>query len=147
MKNILSNLTFQVLVAISLGILVGVLYPGFSSYAELISKSFINMISMLIAPIIFFTIVLGIAHMGDMKKVGIVGGKALLYFEIVTTVAIAIGLLVANVLKPGVGVKVPEGDVARIAQYTEQAGSINWLEFIAHIFPKNIFEAFSKAFK
>ncbi|WP_199121135.1 C4-dicarboxylate transporter DctA [Pedobacter sp. ASV28] len=144
MKKIISNLTFQVLVAISLGILVGVIYPAFAPHAELISKSFINMISMLIAPIIFFTIVLGIAHMGDMKKVGIVGGKALLYFEIVTTIAIAIGLLVANVLKPGVGVKVPEGDVAKMAAYTEQAGSINWLEFIAHIFPKNIFEAFSK---
>jgi aerobic C4-dicarboxylate transport protein len=144
MKKIVSNLTFQVLVAISLGILVGVIYPAFAPHAELISKSFINMISMLIAPIIFFTIVLGIAHMGDMKKVGIVGGKALLYFEVVTTIAIAIGLLVANVLKPGVGVKVPEGDVAKMAAYTEQAGSINWLEFIAHIFPKNIFEAFSK---
>ncbi len=102
------------------------------------------MISMLIAPIIFFTIVLGIAHMGDMKKVGRVGGKALLYFEIVTTLAIAIGLFVANILKPGVGVKVPEGDVAKIATYTAQAGEINWLEFIAHIIPKNIFEAFTK---
>lgn len=144
MKKVFSNLTFQVLLAISLGILVGVLYPGFSPQAELISKSFINMISMLIAPIIFFTIVLGIAHMGDMKKVGIVGGKALLYFEIVTTVAIVIGLVVANVLKPGVGVTVPAGDVAKMATYTEQAGTINWLEFIAHIFPRNIFEAFSK---
>ena len=104
MKSVLSNLTFQVLVAIALGILVGVLYPGFASYAELISKSFINMISMLIAPIIFFTIVLGIAHMGDMKKVGRVGGKALIYFEIVTTLAIIIGMVVANLLEPGVGV-------------------------------------------
>ncbi len=144
MKSVLSNLTFQVLVAISLGVLVGVLYPGFASYAELISKSFINMISMLIAPIIFFTIVLGIAHMGDMKKVGRVGGKAILYFEIVTTVAIIIGMVVANVLKPGVDVKVPSGDVAKIATYTKQAGEINWLEFIAHIIPKNIFEAFTK---
>ena len=144
MKNILSNLTFQVLVAIALGVLVGVLHPGFASYAELISKSFINMISMLIAPIIFFTIVLGIAHMGDMKKVGRVGGKALLYFEIVTTLAIIIGMVVANVLKPGVNVNVPAGDVAKIATYTEQAGEINWLEFIAHIIPKNIFEAFTK---
>jgi aerobic C4-dicarboxylate transport protein len=144
MKSVLSNLTFQVLVAISLGVLVGVLYPGFASYAELISKSFINMISMLIAPIIFFTIVLGIAHMGDMKKVGRVGGKAILYFEIVTTFAIIIGLVVANVLKPGVDVKVPAGDIDKIATYTKQAGEINWLEFIAHIIPKNIFEAFSK---
>ena len=125
MKKIVSNLTFQVLLAISLGILVGVLYPGFAPHAELISKSFINMISMLIAPIIFFTIVLGIAHMGDMKKVGIVGGKALLYFEIVTTVAIAIGLLVANLMKPGVGVQVPAGDVEKISKYTEQYSSSN----------------------
>ncbi|MGF1922806.1 MAG: C4-dicarboxylate transporter DctA [Bacteroidia bacterium] len=144
MKSILSNLTFQVLVAISLGILVGVVYPGFASYAELISKSFINMISMLIAPIIFFTIVLGIAHMGDMKKVGRVGGKALIYFEVVTTLAIIIGMVVANLLEPGVGVSVPAGDVTKIATYTSQAGEINWLEFIAHIIPKNIFEAFTK---
>ncbi|MFI5450755.1 dicarboxylate/amino acid:cation symporter [Pedobacter sp. UC225_61] len=144
MKSILSNLTFQVLVAITLGVLMGVFYPAFAPHAELISKSFINMISMLIAPIIFFTIVLGIAHMGDMKKVGRVGGKALLYFEIVTTIAIIIGLVVANVLKPGINVQVPPGDVAKIATYTAQAGEINWLEFIAHIIPKNIFEAFTK---
>ncbi|WP_199139228.1 C4-dicarboxylate transporter DctA [Pedobacter sp. ASV12] len=144
MKSILSNLTFQVLVAITLGVIVGVQFPGFAPSAELISKCFINLISMLIAPIIFFTIVLGIAHMGDMKRVGRVGGKALLYFEIVTTAAIAIGLLVANILKPGVGVKVPEGDVTKIAKYAEQAGEIKWLEFVTHIIPKNIFEAFSK---
>lgn len=143
MKSILSNLTFQVLVAIALGILVGVFFPWFSSYAELISKSFINMISMLIAPIIFFTIVLGIAHMGDMKKVGRVGGKALLYFEVVTTLAIIIGMVVANLAKPGVGVEVPPGDVEKLATYTSQAGGINWLEFIAHIIPKNIFQAFA----
>src|SRR6478735_8005375 len=99
MKSILSNLTFQVLVAIALGIIVGTFFPGFAPHAELISQSFIKMISMLIAPIIFLTIVLGIAHMGDMKKVGRVGGKALLYFEIVTTAAIIIGMLVANLLK------------------------------------------------
>lgn len=144
MKSIFSNLTFQVLFAILLGVLVGEFFPGFAPHAELISKSFINMISMLIAPIIFFTIVLGIAHMGDMKKVGRVGGKALLYFEIVTTLAIVIGLVVANVLKPGVGVNVPQGDVSKIATYASQAGEINWLEFIAHIIPKNIFEAFTK---
>lgn len=144
MKSLFSNLTFQVLVAIALGVLVGVYFPTFAPYAEIISKSFINMISMLIAPIIFFTIVLGIAHMGDMKKVGRVGGKALIYFEVVTTLAIGIGLLVANILKPGVNVKVPTGDVAKIESYAKQAGEINWLEFIAHIIPKNIFEAFTK---
>ena len=144
MKHIFKNLTFQVLLAIALGVLVGVLWPGFASYAELISKSFINMISMLIAPIIFFTIVLGIAHMGDMRKVGRVGGKALIYFEVVTTLAIFIGMVIANLLKPGANVNVPEGDVAKIASYTAQAGQIDWLEFVAHIIPKNVFESFSK---
>ncbi|RYD75774.1 MAG: cation:dicarboxylase symporter family transporter, partial [Sphingobacteriales bacterium] len=98
MKAIFSNLTFQVIVAIIIGIFVGTYFPEFASTAKLISQGFINLISMLIAPIIFFTIVLGIAHMGDMKKVGRVGGKALLYFEIVSTIAIAVGLLVANIL-------------------------------------------------
>jgi aerobic C4-dicarboxylate transport protein len=144
MKRILSNLTVQVLTAITLGIVVGAIFPEFYPYAEIVSKSFINLISMLIAPIIFLTIVLGIAHMGDMKKVGLVGGKALLYFEIVTTFAIVIGLVVANVTKPGIGVVVPQGDISKIAAYSEQAGGVNWLEFVAHIFPKNIFESFSK---
>lgn len=144
MRSIFSNLTFQVLLAISLGILVGVYAPNFAPYAEIISKSFINMISMLIAPIIFFTIVLGIAHMGDMKKVGRVGGKALIYFEIVTTLAIGIGLLVANLVKPGVGVNVGNVDAKKIEVYTKQAGEINWIEFVAHIIPKNVFEAFTK---
>ncbi|RZL13890.1 MAG: dicarboxylate/amino acid:cation symporter [Pedobacter sp.] len=143
MKSIFSNLTFQVLAAITLGILVGVFYPSFAPNAKLISQSFINMISMLIAPIIFFTIVLGIAHMGDMKKVGRVGGKALIYFEIITTLAIVIGMVVANVFEPGKGVTVDGGDVSKIATYTKQAEGIKWGEFFAHIIPKNIFEAFS----
>ncbi|WP_214228712.1 C4-dicarboxylate transporter DctA [Pedobacter sp. B4-66] len=144
MKSILSNLTFQVLVAITLGIAVGAFFPGFAPHAKLISQSFINMISMLIAPIIFLTIVLGIAYMGDMKKVGRVGGKALLYFEIVTTLAIVIGMVVANLLKPGVGIHPITGDVNKIKAYTEQAGEINWSEFFAHIIPHNVFEAFTK---
>ncbi len=144
MKSIFSNLTFQVLLAITLGILVGVFSPAFATHAKLISQTFINMINMLIAPIIFLTIVLGIAHMGDMKKVGMVGGKALLYFEVVTTLAIMIGMLVANLLRPGQGINVGNGDVNKIKSYTDQAGEINWLEFVAHIVPHNIFEAFTK---
>jgi aerobic C4-dicarboxylate transport protein len=143
MKSIFSNLTFQVLTAIALGILVGAFFPGFAPQAKLISQSFINMISMLIAPIIFLTIVLGIAHMGDMKKVGRVGGKALLYFEIVTTLAIMIGMVVANLLKPGVGLNTLTGDVTKVKTYTDQAGSIKWAEFFTHIIPHNIFESFT----
>jgi aerobic C4-dicarboxylate transport protein len=144
MKRIVSNLTVQVLVAISIGILVGTFFPGFSSIAKLISQAFINMISMLIAPIIFLTIVLGIAHMGDMKKVGRVGGKALLYFEILSTVAIIIGMVVANLIKPGLGVHPTVGDVAKLETYTKQAAGINWLEFFFHIIPNNIVASFTE---
>lgn len=144
MKSIFSNLTFQVLLAITLGVMVGVFYPGFAVHAKLISQTFINMINMLIAPIIFLTIVLGIAHMGDMKKVGMVGGKALLYFEIVTTWAILLGMIIANLLKPGEGVRTATGDVGKIKTYTDQAGEINWIEFFSHIVPHNIFESFTK---
>ncbi|MDY0906125.1 C4-dicarboxylate transporter DctA [Pedobacter sp. CFBP9032] len=144
MKSIISNLTFQVLVAITIGILVGAYFPGFAPSAKLISQGFINLISMLIAPIIFFTIVLGIAHMGDMKKVGRVGGKALLYFEIVSTVAIAVGLLVANILKPGAGVVAKTGDAGKITGYAEQAKDMNWAEFFLHIIPHNIIASFAE---
>ncbi|WP_210419380.1 C4-dicarboxylate transporter DctA [Pedobacter sp. KBS0701] len=143
-KRIFSNLTFQVLVAIIIGISVGTYFPGFAPTAKLISEGFINLISMLIAPIIFFTIVLGIAHMGDMKKVGRVGGKALLYFEIVSTVAIAIGLLVANVLKPGAGMVAKAGDATKITRYAEQAKDMNWAEFFLHIIPHNVIAAFAE---
>lgn len=143
-KKIFSNLTFQVLLAIIIGISVGTYFPGFAPTAKLISQGFINLISMLIAPIIFFTIVLGIAHMGDMKKVGRVGGKALLYFEIVSTVAIAIGLLVANILKPGAGMVARISDATKIAGYAEQAKDMNWAEFFLHIIPHNVIAAFAE---
>jgi len=146
MKKVVSHLTFQVLVAIVIGILVGMNFPAFAPTAKLISQTFINMITMLIAPIIFFTIVLGIAQMGDMKKVGRVGGKALLYFELITTLAIIIGLLVANIFQPGKGVDVASThpDPSKIQAYQESASEMNWVEFFAHIVPKNIFEAFAK---
>lgn len=140
MKKVSQNLTFQVIVAIILGILAGVFFPDFAPTARIISKTFINMISMLIAPIIFFTIVLGIAKMGDMKKVGRVGGKALLYFEIITTLAIFIGLVVANLLQPGKGVTPVEGTVQTVTPSV--AKDVNWVDFIADIIPHNIFESF-----
>ncbi|MES3019189.1 MAG: C4-dicarboxylate transporter DctA [Bacteroidota bacterium] len=146
MKRVITHLTFQVLVAIVIGVLVGLNFPGFAPTAKLISQTFINMISMLIAPIIFFTIVLGIAQMGDMKKVGRVGGKALLYFEVITTLAIVIGLLVANIFQPGKGVDISSThpDISKIQPFQEGAAEMNWLEFVAHIVPKNIFDSFAK---
>jgi aerobic C4-dicarboxylate transport protein len=145
MKPLFRNLTVQVIIAIILGVLAGIYFKGFAPTAQLISKTFINLITMLIAPIIFFTIVLGIANMGDMKKVGRVGGKALLYFEIVTTFALVIGMLVANLLKPGNGIDVHKGlDASKIATYEKAAEEMNWGEFFAHIVPHNIFDAFTK---
>ncbi|SHG01852.1 C4-dicarboxylate transporter DctA [Pedobacter caeni] len=140
MIKISKNLTFQVIVAIFSGILAGVFFPAFADHARLISKTFINMISMLIAPIIFFTIVLGIAKMGDMKKVGRVGGKALLYFEIITTVAIFIGLLTANFIRPGDGV-VPK--LSKNPSNLSATKDTNWPEFISDIVSPNIFESFA----
>lgn len=146
MKRILSNLTFQVLFAILLGVVVGIYFKGFAPTAQVISKTFISLITMLIAPIIFFTIVLGIAGMSDMKKVGRVGGKALLYFEIVTTLALIIGVTVANLVKPGEGFINTHApvDAAKLAGYQKAASQMKVMDFLAHIVPGNIFESFAK---
>jgi aerobic C4-dicarboxylate transport protein len=104
----LKILYVQVIIGIMLGVLAGWLFPGFSAAAKMISDTFINMIRMVIAPVIFFTIVAGVAGAGNMKKVGRVGVKALIYFEIVTTLALVIGLVVANVVKPGAGIAIPQ---------------------------------------
>ncbi|MDB5134211.1 MAG: glutamate/aspartate:proton symporter GltP [Mucilaginibacter sp.] len=145
MKKLLSNLTFQVLIAIVLGVVVGLYFKGFAPTAQLISKTFISMITMLIAPIIFFTIVLGIAGMRDMKKVGRVGGKALLYFEIVTTFALIIGVTVANIIKPGDGFVTHNiADTTKLAVYQKAAAEMHWGDFIAHIVPGNVFDAFAR---
>lgn len=145
MKRLSANLTFQVLVATTLGIIAGLYFPSFAPTAQLISKTFINLITMLIAPVIFFTIVLGIAGMSDMKKVGRVGGKALLYFEIVTTFALVIGVVVCNVLKPGTGfVSNVKLDTTKLTAYEKAASEMHWGDFLAHIVPANFFDAFAK---
>src|ERR1700742_2690619 len=151
MKRLFANLTFQVLVAIILGIIVGLYFKSFAPTAQLISKTFISMITMLIGPIIFFTIVLGIAGMKDMKKVGRVGGKALLYFEIVTTFALIIGVAVANIIKPGEIVNLvaapaahSAADAKALANYQKAASEMNWGDFLMHIVPSNVFDAFAK---
>jgi len=145
MKKLLSNLTFQVVLAILLGVVVGLYFKDFGPIAKLISDKFIDLIKMLIAPIIFFTIVLGISGMGDMRKVGRVGGKAILYFEIVTTFALIMGVTLANLLKPGSGLPVPHtANTAKLEQYQKAAADMKWGEFFAHIIPSNVFDAFAK---
>lgn len=144
MSKLFRHLYFQVIIAIILGILAGALFPSIAPTGKLMSEMFINLIKMLIAPIIFLTIVLGIARMGDMKKVGRVGGKAILYFEIVTTLAIAIGLVVAKQLQPGVGRAFQNVNTAAVAKYQQQAEEFKWSEFLMHIVPSNVVDSFAK---
>ncbi|KSU85321.1 aerobic C4-dicarboxylate transport protein [Fictibacillus enclensis] len=146
MKPLFKNLTFQVIIAIILGITVGLLWPDAGKQMKPLGDTFINAVKMVIAPIIFLTIVLGIAKMGDMKKVGKVGGKAFIYFEVVTTFALVIGLIVVNIIKPGAGLdfdKLQKGDVS---QFTSEGGEggINWIDFFTHIVPSNMVDAFAK---
>lgn len=145
MPKIFRNLTVQVLTAIALGILVGSMFPAFGARLKPIGDTFIALIKMLIAPIIFLTVVLGMGSIGDMKKVGRLGGKALLYFELVTTLALVIGVAAANLIKPGAGV-----DTSRVAaeasttkQFTEQAAHMDWVAFFTHIVPDNFLGAFT----
>jgi aerobic C4-dicarboxylate transport protein len=144
MRRLHQNLTVQVLVAITLGVILGLVAPGVGRAMKPVGDTFVNLVKMVIAPVIFLTIVLGIANMRDLKKVGRVGGKALLYFEIVTTFALAIGLLVVNVTKPGVGLDVgalAKGDVSKLA---EQGKAMSFLEFFTHIVPSSAVDAFAK---
>ncbi|SYX84172.1 dicarboxylate/amino acid:cation symporter [Paenibacillus alvei] len=142
LKKIMKNMTVQVLFAILLGVLFGQFFPKYAVELKVLGDIFIKLIKMVIAPIIFFTIVHGIASMGDMKKVGRIGGKALLYFEIVTTIALAIGLLVVNIVKPGSGIDISKatGDVA---QYAEKAHENSVMGFIMSIVPDNVIGAFA----
>jgi aerobic C4-dicarboxylate transport protein len=149
-KTILKNLTFWVLMAILSGILLGHFWPEIalkqvldapiktkilgqdieigSTLSELLGKSFISVVKLFINPIIFLTITIGIVSMGNLKKVGTVGAKALLYFEVVTTFALLIGIVVANIIKPGQGVKVhTHGDISK---YTQKAQGFSWWQFL-----------------
>jgi aerobic C4-dicarboxylate transport protein len=144
MKRLARNLTFQVLCAVALGALVGALDPALGRALRPVGDTFVKLVKMVIGPIIFLTIVLGISNIADLKKVGRVGGKALLYFEIVTTFALAIGLAVVNLTRPGAGfvtTSVAGGDVSSFAA---QGKSLTFTEFLTHIVPSSAVEAFAQ---
>jgi aerobic C4-dicarboxylate transport protein len=143
MRRIHHNLTFQVLVAISLGVLLGLFSPDTAKAMKPVGDTFINLVKMIITPVIFLTIVLGIANMSDLKKVGRVGGKALLYFEIVTTFALAIGLIVVNVTKPGEGLDVSALAKGDISKYAEAGKALTFVDFVTHIVPSSVVAAFA----
>lgn len=151
MKKLFTNLTFWVLTAIVCGILLGHYNPEFAlkpilekgikfslfisefeiktTFSEFLSSIFISTVKLFINPIIFLTITLGIISMGDLKKVGKVGAKALIYFEIVTTIALIVGIFVANVLRPGDGVVTQDIKGGDISKYTQSAEHFSWMKF------------------
>ena len=129
MKKLFTNLTFWVLTAIVAGIVLGTVAPDTAVKMQLLGKYFIKVITWFIYPIIFLTISLGISSMSSLKKVGKVGGKAILYFEIVTTAALVIGLIVVNVIQPGHGISLADVEKGDISQYTKQAQAFSWWQF------------------
>ena len=140
-------LYFQVIVAIIIGILLGHFQPTLGASMKPLGDGFIKLIKMIIAPIIFCTVVIGIASMGDVKKVGRVGGKALLYFEVVSTVALTIGLIIMNFFRPGsnMNVDVSSLDPASVANYTKAASSNHgFADFLLNIIPSTVVDAFAK---
>ena len=141
----LKVLYVQVIIAIVIGIMVGHFYPSFGVQLKPLGDGFIKLIKMMIAPIIFCTIVTGIAGMQNTKKVGRVGLKAILYFEVVTTLALIIGLIVINILKPGVGMNVDVAslDTKDIQNYISESKSQSIGDFFMHIIPENIVNALS----
>lgn len=128
--RLITNTALHVLVAIVAGILLGHFYPSVGVKMEIVGKGFIELIKLFIVPIIFLTIVLGISSMGDLKKVGRIGIKALLYFEVVTTFALVIGLLVAHILKPG-NINMGNLSTKDISKYTQQTQAFSWFDFFA----------------
>ncbi|WP_194484544.1 dicarboxylate/amino acid:cation symporter [Pseudoduganella buxea] len=136
----------QVLFAIAVGVLLGIFLPKDAVAMKPLGDGFIKLIKMIIAPVIFCTVVTGIAGMQDVKKIGRVGGKALLYFEVVSTFALVIGLFVANIIKPGAGFNADPAtlDTKAIAQYTEKASHQSTLDFVMNIIPNTVVDAFAK---
>ena len=144
MKRFASNLTVQVLTAIALGALLGALAPDLGKSLRPLGDTFVKLVKMVIGPIIFLTIVLGIANMVDLKKVGKVGGKAFLYFEIVSTFALAIGLVIVNVTRPGDGIDVSALAKGDISQYAKAGEGMKFVDFLTNIVPSSVVDAFAK---
>jgi aerobic C4-dicarboxylate transport protein len=140
------RLYFQVLLGILLGIVLGWVRPDLGVAMKPLGDAFIKLIRMVIAPIIFATVVVGIAKMGDMKEVGRIGVKALLYFEAVSTLALVIGLVVVNFAKPGVGVNADASalDPKAVAGYASSAQHLTTVDFLMNIIPNTVVDAFAR---
>jgi len=145
-KPFYKSLYFQVITAIVLGVLLGHFYPDTGASMKPLGDGFIKLIKMIIAPIIFCTVVVGIAGMEDMKKVGKTGGLALLYFEIVSSVALVVGLVIINLVRPGAGmnVDVSQLDTKGIAAYTGPGKMTGTVDFLLNVIPSTLVDAFAR---
>ena len=144
-KKFYGTLYFRVIVGILLGVVLGVVSPATAGKMEPLGVGFIKLIRMMIGPVIFFTVVVGIASIGDMRKLGRVGMKALLYFEVVTSAALLIGLVVVNLIQPGSGMNVDASklDTKTIQTYAAQGHSLHAVDFVMNIIPKTFLSAFA----
>ncbi|MCW7547741.1 dicarboxylate/amino acid:cation symporter [Photorhabdus sp. APURE] len=144
-KNLLKSLYFQVLVAITIGILLGHFYPQLGAEMKPLGDGFVKLIKMVIAPVIFCTVVTGIAGMESMKAVGKTGAIALVYFEIVSTIALIIGLIVVNVVQPGAGMNIDPStlDVKAVSLYAEKAAEQGIVAFLLDVIPASVIGAFA----
>ncbi|MFS0576929.1 cation:dicarboxylase symporter family transporter [Sporosarcina sp. 179-K 3D1 HS] len=146
-KKFKFTLAYQILVGLILGIAVGAIFygnPAVETYLQPIGKIFINMIKMIVVPIIISTLILGVAGTGDLKQLGKLGGKTLIYFEIVTTIAIIVGLMAANIFKPGEGLDISslsKGDIDQYVQTTEEVQNNGIMDVIVGIVPSNIIQS------
>ena len=145
-RPLYKSLYFQVLTAVVLGVLLGHFYPQLGADMKPLGDGFIKLIKMIIAPIIFCTVVIGIAGMEDMKKVGKTGGLALLYFEVVSTLALIIGLVIVNLVQPGAGmnIDVTTLDTKAIAAYTGPGKMTGTVDFLLNVIPTSVVDAFAK---
>jgi aerobic C4-dicarboxylate transport protein len=140
------SLYIQVLMAVTIGVLLGHFYPQVGADMKPLGDGFIKLIKMIIAPIIFCTVVIGIAGMEDMKKVGKTGGLALLYFEVVSTLALIIGLVIVNLVEPGAGMNINAAtlDTKSIAAYTAPGKMVGTVDFLLNVIPTSVVDAFAK---
>ena len=143
--RLISSLYFQVLLGIALGVLLGLLAPQYGVAMRPLGDGFIKLVRMLIAPVVFTTVVVGIAQMGAMKDVGRIGLRALIYFEVVSSIALLIGLVVVSVLKPGAGLAFnpAAADLKSVSAYTSASQQLNAVDFILHVIPDTMIGAFS----
>lgn len=138
------GLSTQILIGLAIGALVGYLFPDFGDKLKSVGDAFLRMIKMIVVPLIFSTLVMGIAGTGDFKKLGRLGGKAIIWFEFATTIALAIGLLVMNLAEPGVGVTLSASAANASHAAAASQHSVDLVDYAVHIVPSNIIDAMAR---